>query len=44
VAKQFVAAAIILLSLEGKLGLDDPVKRKICKPYYKTCASARECY
>jgi CubicO group peptidase (beta-lactamase class C family) len=29
VAKQFVAAAIILLSLEGKLGLDDPVKKYI---------------
>ncbi|MBP6821732.1 MAG: beta-lactamase family protein [Acidobacteria bacterium] len=29
VAKQFTAAAIILLSLEGKLGLDDPVKKYI---------------
>jgi CubicO group peptidase (beta-lactamase class C family) len=29
VAKQFVAAAIILLSLEGKLGLDDPVRKYI---------------
>ncbi len=29
VAKQFTAAAIILLSLEGKLGLDDPVKKHI---------------
>lgn len=29
VAKQFVAAAVVLLSLEGKLGLDDPVKKYI---------------
>lgn len=29
VAKQFTAAAVILLSLEGKLGLDDPVKKYI---------------
>ena len=29
VAKQFTAAAIILLSLEGKLGLDDPVRKYI---------------
>jgi CubicO group peptidase (beta-lactamase class C family) len=29
VAKQFTSAAIILLSLEGKLGLDDPVKKYI---------------
>lgn len=29
VAKQFTAAAIILLSLEGKLGLDDAVKKYI---------------
>ncbi|MDX2033515.1 MAG: serine hydrolase domain-containing protein [Blastocatellia bacterium] len=29
VAKQFTAAAVILLSLEGKLGLDDPVRKYI---------------
>jgi len=29
VAKQFVAAAIVLLSIEGKLGLDDPVRKHI---------------
>jgi CubicO group peptidase (beta-lactamase class C family) len=29
VAKQFTAAAIVLLSLDGKLGLDDPVRRYI---------------
>lgn len=29
VAKQFTAASIIVLSLEGKLGLDDPVKKYI---------------
>jgi len=29
VAKQFTAAAIVLLSLDGKLGLDDPVKKYI---------------
>src|SRR3982751_5459532 len=29
VAKQFTAASIVLLSLEGKLGLDDPVKKYI---------------
>ncbi|MFN0108302.1 MAG: serine hydrolase domain-containing protein [Blastocatellia bacterium] len=29
VAKQFTAAAVILLSLDGKLGLDDPVKKYI---------------
>ncbi len=29
VAKQFTAAAIVLLSLEGKLGLDDPVRKYI---------------
>lgn len=29
VAKQFTAAAIVLLSLDGKLGLDDPVRKYI---------------
>ena len=29
VAKQFTAAAIVLLSLDGKLGLDDPVRKHI---------------
>lgn len=29
VAKQFVAAAIVALSLDGKLGLDDPVRKYI---------------
>ncbi|MBK7597757.1 MAG: beta-lactamase family protein [Acidobacteria bacterium] len=29
VAKQFTAAAVVLLSLEGKLGLDDPVRKYI---------------
>ena len=29
VAKQFTAAAIVALSLDGKLGLDDPVKKYI---------------
>lgn len=29
VAKQFTSAAVILLSLEGKLGLDDPVRKYI---------------
>lgn len=29
VAKQFTAAALVLLSLDGKLGLDDPVKKYI---------------
>jgi len=29
VAKQFTAASIVLLSLDGKLGLDDPVKKYI---------------
>ncbi len=31
VAKQFTAAAIISLSLDGKLGLDDPVKKYIAE-------------
>src|SRR5687768_12325326 len=29
VAKQFTAAAVVLLSLDGKLSLDDPVKKHI---------------
>src|SRR5215218_2414139 len=29
VAKQFTAAAVVALSLDGKLGLDDPVKKHI---------------
>ncbi|MBK6795728.1 MAG: beta-lactamase family protein [Acidobacteria bacterium] len=29
VAKQFTAAAVVLLSLDGKLGLDDPVRKYI---------------
>src|SRR5438132_9529373 len=29
VAKQFTAASIVLLSLDGKLGLDDPVRKYI---------------
>jgi CubicO group peptidase (beta-lactamase class C family) len=29
VAKQFTAASIVMLSLEGKLGLDDPVRKYI---------------
>lgn len=29
VAKQFTAAAIVLLSLDGRLGLDDPVRKYI---------------
>jgi len=31
VAKQFTAAAIVALSLDGKLGLDDPVKKHIAE-------------
>jgi CubicO group peptidase (beta-lactamase class C family) len=29
VAKQFVAATVVLLSQEGKLGLDDPLRRRL---------------
>ena len=42
VAKQFTAAAVILLSLEGKLGLDDPVKKYIPEfPDYGTPLTIR---
>ena len=42
VAKQFTAAAVILLSLEGKLGLDDPVRKYIPElPDYGTPLTIR---
>jgi len=43
VAKQFTAAAVILLSLEGKLGLDDPVRKYIYEfPDYGTPVTIRQ--
>ena len=42
VAKQFVAAAIVQLALEGKLGLDDPVRRYVPElPDYGTPLTIR---
>jgi CubicO group peptidase (beta-lactamase class C family) len=42
VAKQFTAAALVLLSLEGKLSLDDPVKKYIPElPDYGTPLTIR---